>query len=200
MSKVTCVYFSLHKNIFVLKKGTRKMNKLKELRNKVKKNNKGFSLVELIVVIVILAILIGVTIGGIYQYVNKSRVNTDINNAASIQSTLATIATDETVDKAITTPASGTNDYYISWSAKGELKAQTDADKKAIADRIKEILTDGFPKAQSNSTFEIKISKDDKGNISATCKVYDLSSEGDNAKPDFRATIVKDGVEQLTPK
>ena len=38
------------------------MNKLKELRNKVKKNNKGFSLVELIVVIVILAILIGVTI------------------------------------------------------------------------------------------------------------------------------------------
>ena len=44
------------------------------------KENKGFSLVELIVVIVILAILIGVTIGGIYQYVNKARTNTDIHN------------------------------------------------------------------------------------------------------------------------
>lgn len=31
-----------------------------------KNKNKGFSLVELIVVIVILAILVGVTIGGIY--------------------------------------------------------------------------------------------------------------------------------------
>ena len=45
------------------------------------KENKGFSLVELIVVIVILAILIGVTIGGIYAYVNKARINTDIHNA-----------------------------------------------------------------------------------------------------------------------
>ena len=102
MSKLL-VYFSLHKNIFVLKKGTRKMNKLKELRNKVKKNNKGFSLVELIVVIVILAILIGVTIGGIYQYVNKSRINTDINNAASIQSVLAAVATDADVNKVFKT-------------------------------------------------------------------------------------------------
>ena len=79
------------------------MNKLKELRNKVKKNNKGFSLVELIVVIVILAILIGVTIGGIYQYVNKSRINTDINNAASIQSVLAAVATDADVNKVFKT-------------------------------------------------------------------------------------------------
>ena len=103
MSKVTCVYFSLHKNIFVLKKGTRKMNKLKELRKTVRKNNKGFSLVELIVVIVILAILIGVTIGGIYQYVNKSRINTDINNAASIQSVIAAVATDADVNKVFKT-------------------------------------------------------------------------------------------------
>ena len=61
------------------------------------KENKGFSLVELIVVIVILAVLIGVTIGGIYQYVNKARINTDINNASTIESGLASIATDNEV-------------------------------------------------------------------------------------------------------
>lgn len=35
----------------------------------IRRGNKGFTLVELIVVIVILAILVGVTIGGIYMYV-----------------------------------------------------------------------------------------------------------------------------------
>ena len=38
----------------------------KSRRNLFKGNNKGFTLVELIVVIVILAILVGVTLGGIY--------------------------------------------------------------------------------------------------------------------------------------
>lgn len=57
----------------------------------MKRNNKGFSLVELIVVIVILAILIGVTIGGIYSYVNKARRNTDINNCKVIHTTASTL-------------------------------------------------------------------------------------------------------------
>ena len=49
------------------------------------KKDSGFTLVELIVVIVVLAILIGVTIGGIYMYVGKARHNTDINNAKAIE-------------------------------------------------------------------------------------------------------------------
>lgn len=65
--------------------------KLSDMLTARKENsNKGFTLVELIVVIVILAILIGVTIGGVFGYVNKSRINTDINNASAITSTLST--------------------------------------------------------------------------------------------------------------
>ena len=45
----------------------------------MKKNN-GFTLVELIVAIVIIAILIGVSIGGIYTYIGQARKNTDIYN------------------------------------------------------------------------------------------------------------------------
>lgn len=166
------------------------MNKLKEFKAKLKKNNKGFSLVELIVVIVILAILIGVTIGGIYQYVNKSRVNTDINNAASIQSVIATIATDENVDKAITTPDTGKiASYYIKWNTSGKITTTaTEGAEYEIVNRVNEILTDDFPKAQSNSTFEIGIIKDDKGNISATCKVY--ASHASDIAPTFSTTSI----------
>ena len=151
------------------------MNKLKELRNKVKKNNKGFSLVELIVVIVILAILIGVTIGGIYQYVNKSRVNTDINNAASIQSVIATVATDEKVNKDL----KPTNTVTIVWGAstieKNDIGSKASGDdpaKTTVADKVKELLTDGLPASKSNGSFKIEIAKDSEGNITATCKAY----------------------------
>ena len=163
------------------------MNKLKELRNKVKKNNKGFSLVELIVVIVILAILIGVTIGGIYQYVNKSRINTDINNAASIQSVLATLATDNEVNTAFGNVTSNTS-VYVQWSkaesitkpasisASGPAKIQ-DTIKTKLAD----LLTDGLPESKSNNEFEIAITKDSNGNVSATCKVYKVDTPASKA-------------------
>ena len=53
--------------------------------------NKGFTLAELIVVIVILAILVGVTLGGVYAYVNKAKINTDLNNANQIQTALSSV-------------------------------------------------------------------------------------------------------------
>ena len=55
---------------------------------KDKHKNKGFTLVELIVVVVILAIIIGVSISGIYKYVQEARTNTDINNTDTLQKML----------------------------------------------------------------------------------------------------------------
>lgn len=47
-------------------------------------NNKGFSLVELIIVIAIMAVLIGVLAPQYLKYVNNSKVSTDITNAQEI--------------------------------------------------------------------------------------------------------------------
>lgn len=53
--------------------------------NKKEMNNKGFSLVELIIVIAIMAILVGVLAPQFIKYVESSRQSTDIQNASEIR-------------------------------------------------------------------------------------------------------------------
>lgn len=52
------------------------------------KRDKGFSLVELIIAVVILGIISIVAIGGLYRWVVTARINTDVNNAREINQNL----------------------------------------------------------------------------------------------------------------
>ena len=60
--------------------------------------NKGFSLVELIIVIAIMAVLVGVLAPQFLKYVERSRKSTDVQNVASIVTALQTYAADPMVD------------------------------------------------------------------------------------------------------
>ncbi|MDE6388671.1 MAG: type II secretion system GspH family protein [Lachnospiraceae bacterium] len=83
-----------------------------------KMNNKGFSLVELIIVIAIMAILLVVLAPQYLKYVERSRNSTDLQNAAEIVSALQIYAADPdstvapaagsiTIGTADQTPATG---------------------------------------------------------------------------------------------
>lgn len=60
-----------------------------------KMNNKGFSMVELIIVIAIMAILAAALAPALIKYINKSRLSTDISTGTSIASAIQTALSNE---------------------------------------------------------------------------------------------------------
>lgn len=61
---------------------------------KITKNNKGFSLIELIIVIAIMAVLVAIIAPNLTKYLGSSKKNTDKKNADEIASTIQTCISD----------------------------------------------------------------------------------------------------------
>ena len=68
-----------------------------KLFNRKKKDNKGFTLVELVIVVAILAILVGILAPQYTKYVEKSRKSADVSNLENLV-TFKTAAADGTTD------------------------------------------------------------------------------------------------------
>lgn len=90
-----------------------------------KMNNKGFSLVELIVVIAIMAVLVGVLAPQFIKYVEKSRQSTDVTNLDSIKTVVESYYADK----------EGTDLPY---------EVQIDGSTKTYVVSIKKTSTDSF--------------------------------------------------------
>ena len=67
-----------------------------------KTNNKGFSLVELIIVIAIMAILAGAIAPALIKYIDKSRKSNDVSSAKTIKTAIETALGTESVYEVLT--------------------------------------------------------------------------------------------------
>lgn len=90
------------------------------------KNNKGFSLVELIIVIAIMAILVGVMAPQLIKYIEKANASADAQLADTVHSAVIDAALDPEVATASTTgiPSGGVNIISSPWKADSPLPFQ----------------------------------------------------------------------------
>lgn len=95
-------------------------------------NNKGFSLVELIVVIAIMAVLIGVLAPQFIKYVEKSRQTTDIQNMDTCVSAVRAYYADIPWPGEITIQKNTTTGYWEASGADAKALSSAGCDKSKI--------------------------------------------------------------------
>lgn len=125
------------------------------------KNNKGFSLVELIVVVAIMAVLMGVLVPTLVKNVEKSKKQKDRNAIEEIRNTMVTnLADPEYSDLDITFVYNDTTNKKIAITTPGTVPAAGSAEAKfltAVSDNIKDwTFTSKDYKAKPKVTFVIK--------------------------------------------
>lgn len=124
--------------------------------NKKEMNNKGFSLVELIIVIAIMAILVGALAPQFMKYIERSRQATDIQTAGTVFTVLTTAYADPDVTSK---PGAGTVTLPTAAGTAG-----------TFANEVWESLGKKSPVIKSNAykTAGMTISVDAVGNFTIT--------------------------------
>lgn len=100
-----------------------------------KLGNKGFSLVELIVVIAIMAVLVGVLAPTLIRNVEKSRESTDMQTLDSIKSSVTTALSLESVNNALAAETSNTVNLTLAG-------INSESDATSLAGLLKSELSD----------------------------------------------------------
>ncbi|MBU5416225.1 prepilin-type N-terminal cleavage/methylation domain-containing protein [Anaerobutyricum soehngenii] len=148
------------------------MSMLKFL-NKKKNDNKGFSLVELIIVVAIMAILVGLLAPQYLKYVEKSRKSADASNLDEMVRAIQIYA----VDAEVTLPA---DTYTITINATStSVKATNTANTRKAKVALNENAPDwAKTKLKSNKWDNGKSEETQKGNVTSVSAEITVAQDG----------------------
>ncbi|SEQ08031.1 prepilin-type N-terminal cleavage/methylation domain-containing protein [Lachnospiraceae bacterium RM5] len=116
-----------------------------------KMNNKGFSLIELIIVIAIMAILVAIIAPNLTKYLGKSKSKTDAKNADEIAQQIQTAITDYETDNGELT----TGTITVTWNSSGAVYAAN----TAFQDILNENITNSTQSKEDSSYATATIAK-----------------------------------------
>lgn len=131
--------------------------------NNVKKNNKGFSLVELIVVVLIMAIIAVSLAPQVMKWVDKSKISTDVSTYDSLVANCQLALTDSAAYTAATA-STLTNGYTIEYSGT-TMALKKDGTAVGAGDALYDALTaldsswTGIRAKASSASYKITITK-----------------------------------------
>ena len=130
---------------------------------KVTKNNKGFSLIELIIVIAIMAVLVAIIAPNLTKYLGSSKKNTDKKNADEIASTLKTCITDFETDPANGELLANNKSLVLTWDGKTcDSKSQCTGKLAPFKTIVDKAIDPTKPQSKENASYGIAtISKAD---------------------------------------
>ena len=119
---------------------------------KLSNENKGFSLVELIIVIAIMAILVAIIGSQVIPYMEKSRVSKDMSTLDTVYTSLQTVIADEAITTDFSTPYG---------TPSGDWTATADAALQTLIGFNDTDLTDKFKsKGAKGSAVQLQLSFD----------------------------------------
>lgn len=151
---------------------------LKRFRDK-KKNNKGFTLVELVVVVAILAILVGLLAPQYTKYVERSRKAADVANLDSLVKAVEVAVADNVYSELV--PAAGINTVIIEIH-RNSVSASAN-NNGILAKALNEYVGNSWSKTKlkskswENNSISATMVIDSKGSVTVTYAPEDLKNK-----------------------